>query len=218
MSNKNILLQVAVDRMSISEGAVLISKIDAFTDIIEIGTSYFKDYGWLALSEFKKISKSKILADIKTVDEATYEFEKAYRNGADIATVLGTSSVETLIICQEIARKYRKKFMIDTIGMSDTHYKTLELLTDGIVCIHLSKDSSSDIGLYLKEIKKKYMIDKEIAVAGGIKLSDIPMLKKEGVDIIIIGGSITQSDNPIQEVKLIKESIYDKRILDDNSK
>lgn len=207
MGKRETALQVAVDRTSLTEAAIIIREANESADIIEIGTSFFKDYGLLALRELRQVSNKKILADIKTVDEAAYEFEQIYQNGADIATVLGTSAIETLEICQKKAKKHQREFMIDTIGMTEEHYRHLSRVPEGIVCLHLSKDSLGDVTEYVRQTKKRYSLTHRLAVAGGVTLTDIPALKAEGVEIIIVGSGITKSGNIKEAARKFKEAI-----------
>ncbi|UQF23147.1 orotidine 5'-phosphate decarboxylase [Vagococcus lutrae] len=201
------LLQIAIDRLTIAEAAIVVEKIGPSADIIEIGTSFFKDYGQLALTELRGVTTAKLLADIKTVDEAAYEFERIYQNGADIATVLGTSSVETLQICQKTAQKYQKAYMIDTLGMTDSHFERLSLFEDAIISLHLSKDSEGSVVEYVQEVRRDYQLTQKIAVAGGVTLADIPVLKAENIDIVIVGSEIVKAKNMRETAQKFKEAI-----------
>ena len=136
-------LQVAIDRVSIERAIDIIREVEEFADIVEIGTSLIKDYGLESVRRIKKEFPNKvILADIKTVDEAEYEFEGVYKAGADIATVLGGASLDTIRICQRVANKYGKDYLIDLIEVSKEKQDLLKEFSDGIISIHLPSDNN----------------------------------------------------------------------------
>lgn len=83
-------IQLALDRMTISEAIETAKEAEQYVDLIEVGTSLIKEYGVESISEIKKeFSLKPVLADMKTFDNATYEFSIAFDAGADMATVMG---------------------------------------------------------------------------------------------------------------------------------
>ena len=103
-------IQLAVDRVPLEQAIEIIQEASPHFDIIEIGTSLFLDYGLEALRQIRPHVKQQVLADFKTMDEAEYEFTQLFSNGADIATVMGGASLETIAICQEVAQKFNKDY------------------------------------------------------------------------------------------------------------
>ena len=204
-------LQVAIDRVSIEKAIDIIREVDEYADIVEIGTSLIKDFGLESVRRIKKEFPNKvILADIKTVDEAEYEFEAVYNAGADIATVLGGASIETLRICQRVANKYSKDYLIDLIEVSKEKQEALKEFSDGIICVHLPSDNygigledliNSTIGS-LKDFNR-------LAVAGGISKESISIIKEVSFDIAIVGGAITKSKNIKEAAKAFKSLMED---------
>ena len=200
-------LQIAIDRVSIERAIDIIKEVEEYADIIEIGTSLIKDFGLESVRRIRKeFPNIRILADIKTVDEAEYEFEAVYKAGADIATVLGGSSLETLRICKKVANKYGKDYLIDLIDISSERQEILKEFTDGILCIHLPSDNKG-VGL-------ESLIDSRIgnlggfnklAVAGGVDRDNINIIKKANFHIAIVGGSITKSSNIKESAKILKK-------------
>jgi len=205
-------LQVAIDRVSIERAIDIIREVEEFADIVEIGTSLIKDYGLESVRRIKKEFPNKvILADIKTVDEAEYEFEGVYKAGADIATVLGGASLDTIRICQRVANKYGKDYLIDLIEVSKEKQDLLKEFSDGIISIHLPSDNN---GKGLNELIDSTIGNlkgfKGLAVAGGINKDNIPMIKKAKFDIAIVGGAITKSDNIRNASKTFKSLMEEK--------
>lgn len=192
-------LQVAIDRVSLERADEIIGLTGGYADIIEVGTSLIKDFG---LSGSVKILKDKyprqcILADIKTCDEGEYEFREAYKAGCDIPTVMGFSSIPTLKACQKVAQEYQKEYMIDLLEVSEEKLEELKRkFPEAIFCVHLPSDNQ---GKGLKELVVRMCRQLEgigkIAVAGGVTLDTLDIMKQAGVDIVIVGGAITKEQD-----------------------
>ncbi|WP_059173250.1 orotidine 5'-phosphate decarboxylase / HUMPS family protein [Bacillus sp. FJAT-27445] len=201
-------LQLAVDRVSIEKAIEIIREAEKYIDIIEIGTSLVKDFGLESVRRIRQEFPDKvILADIKTVDEAEYEFEAIYQAGADIATVLGAASLETIRICQNVARKYQKNYMIDLLETSAEKQLELKQFTDGILCVHLPSDKSTGLQALIESTLAQIEDFPRLAVAGGIKPENIAEMKKANFEIAIVGSSITKSLDIRESAKLFKSLV-----------
>lgn len=205
-------LQVAVDRVSIERAIEIINEVKDYADIIEIGTSLIKDFGLESVRRIKgEFPNKTILADIKTVDEAEYEFEAIYNAGADIATVLGGSSLETIRICQRVANKYKKDYLIDLIEVSTEKQEALKEFSDGIICVHLPSDNKEkSLGDLINSTIGNLKGFNKLAVAGGVNKDSISTIKESNFDIAIVGGAITKADNIKETAKSFKILMEDK--------
>jgi 3-hexulose-6-phosphate synthase len=202
-------IQVAIDRVTLEKAETLIKKIRPYADIVETGTSLIKDFGISgSVGLFrKKFPDVTLLADLKTCDEGAYEFREAYSKGADIATVMGFSSMSTIRACADTARSFDKEYMIDLLEVRE---EKLQLLTaefgDAIFAIHLPSDEK---GEGLRELISRKMEAlkgaKKVAAAGGVRLSDLTMLKEAGIDLAIVGSAITKADNISDAARAFKE-------------
>lgn len=190
-------LQVAIDRVTLDKAIEIIKAVKDFADIVEIGTSLIKDYG---LESVRKIRSAfpdiKILADIKTIDEADYEFRSAYSAGADILTVMGTASIDSVEICRNIAAELQKEYMIDLLEVSDDKKNELKKFKDAIFCVHLPVDKEG-IGLreLVKESSKELIDCPRLAAAGGVNLKTLSIMKESGYEIAIVGSAITKAQD-----------------------
>lgn len=199
-------IQLAIDRVSIEQAIDIIEETACYVDIIEIGTSLIKDFGLEAIRKIKqKFPNNIILADIKTIDEAAYEFEGAYRAGADIATVMGAASLDTIEICKKVAHEYGKEYMIDLLETSQEKQQALKQFSDAILCVHLPSDKD---GKGLESLIDSTIIElrdfPRLSVAGGVKISNINAIKKANFQIAIIGGAITKEKNRGEMAKKFK--------------
>lgn len=204
-------LQTAIDRVSLERADEIIRLTDGYADIIEVGTSLIKDFG---LSGSVKMLKDKypeqcILADIKTCDEGEYEFREAYKAGCDIPTVMGFSSISTLEACHKTAQEYQKEYMIDLLEVSEEKIEELKKkFPEAIFCVHLPSDNQ---GNGLKELVVRMCRQLEgigkIAVAGGVTLDTVDIMKQIGVDIVIVGGAITKEQDITAAARKFSEAI-----------
>lgn len=202
-------IQLAIDRVSIERAKEIINEADPYVDIIEVGTALIKDFGTISIKEIKEAFPNKvILADIKTIDEGAYEFKAAYNSGADIATVMGAASIDTLKACCEVTKSFGKLMMIDLLEVSYEKISKLKGFSDAIFCVHSPSDGGEGgLPSLLKEFKEKFPEISKIAVAGGVNYQTIAAIKEESVDIVIIGSAITKADSIGKAAKKFREMI-----------
>lgn len=203
-------LQLAIDRVSIAEAIEIIQDTKDYVDIIEIGTSLIKDFGLQAVREIRKqFPNLVLLADIKTIDEAEYEFQAVYEAGADIATVMGASAISSILACQRVALNYNKQYVIDLLEVHDSKLTQLQSFDDAIQCIHLASDDDGE-GLEKLIIEQTAKLSKnaKIGAAGGITLANINILKKNNIDVVVVGSAITKAMNRTEEAKAFYTAIH----------
>lgn len=202
-------IQLALDRINIEDAKEIAKKAMAYIDIIEVGTSLIKDFGLRSVQEIKKEFPGKIiLADIKTIDEGAYEFTSAFKSGADIATVMGAASMNTLKACYETTKKFNKSMMIDLLEVEDKKIYELKEFKNAIFCIHAPSDGGKqDLYLLIKNFREKFSEINNIAVAGGVNYETINVVNQADVSIIIVGKAITKSDNIENSAKRFREMI-----------
>jgi 3-hexulose-6-phosphate synthase len=202
-------IQLALDRMEIAEAIDLTRKVESSIDWIEVGTSLIKEFGVASIKAMKQAFPTKqIVADIKTIDNARYEFELCFDAGADMATVMGVSPLVTIDTCMEVANRYRKKVMIDLLNTSAEQKRELMKYTDAIFCEHVSKDQQEELGSLNHETKQSVFSGFQVAAAGGIKLESIGDLARSvNPAVVIIGSAITKAENPAEAAAQFKRLI-----------
>lgn len=87
-----------------------------------------------------------MVADIKTFDNAKYEFELCFRAGADIATVMGAAPPVTLRTCMDTAGQFGRQVMVDLLNTQAHQQAEIARLENIIVCQHISKDQQEEGG------------------------------------------------------------------------
>lgn len=202
-------IQLAIDRVSIERAKEISREASPYIDIIEVGTALIKDFGMASIKEIKEAFPEKIiLADIKTIDEGDYEFRAAFNSGADIATVMGAASIDTLRACYRVAEDFKKLMMIDLLEVGYDKINLLADFTDAIFCIHSPSDGGEhNLTSLLKEFKEKFPKIRKVAVAGGVNYDTINTIKEAKVDIVIIGGAITKATSIGKAAKKFREMI-----------
>ncbi|NGM85030.1 3-hexulose-6-phosphate synthase [Paenibacillus sp. 7124] len=144
-------IQLALDRMSIEEAAAMVRRTEPYIDWIEVGTSLIKEFGMASVEALKREFPHKtIVADMKTFDNAKYEFELCFGAGADVATVMGAAPPVTVALCVETARRMEKQVMIDLLHTTPEQQRELARHPGAIHCLHVSKDQQEGGGLRLE--------------------------------------------------------------------
>lgn len=198
-------IQLALDRMPIEEALSMAEKAEPYIDWIEVGTSLIKEFGMESVRRIKEAFPHKtIVADMKTFDNAVYEFELCYEAGADVATVLGTAPFVSIDACVETAHKYEKQVMIDLLNTTEEQIEMFSRLQDVILCSHVSKDQQERGDGALQELSVAGKAGKT-AVAGGISVDTFSAIAKNLPYVVIIGSGITKADDPVSAAKTFYE-------------
>lgn len=204
-------IQLALDRLEIADAIQITRIVEDSIDWVEVGTSLIKEFGMASVRELKQAFPHKtIVADMKTIDNARYEFEMAFQAGADIATVMGVSPLVTIDACMEVAARYDKKVMFDLLNTSDDQVSELLNYPDAIFCTHVSKDEQEESGAQNSGIKRDLFTGTsiEIAAAGGITIDSLADLRKFlNPSVVIVGSSITKASNPAEAAAKLKQAI-----------
>lgn len=205
-------IQLALDRMSIDEAIYMAQKVRCHVDWIEVGTSLIKEFGVDSIKRLRAAFPDKtIVADIKTNDNAKYEFELCFNAGADVATVMGTAPEATIRTCMETAKRYNKQVMIDLLNIADEKIESLVKYDQAYLCAHISKDQQEIDGesASLFKLPKSIAQSRKLAVAGGINVVTLENLVKADPYVVIVGSAITKADHPEAAAKAMKDYILE---------
>lgn len=205
-------LHLALDTCSEEEIFYYVESLSDIVQIFEIGTPYLLANG---LSTLRKLRKSypdiTIFADCKIIDGATIEARDAFEAGADIVSVVALANDQTILDTIAVAKQFHKKVLVDFIAVSNLTKRAVEIEAMGadILCVHTGFDVQKEScgPLHDLTILKANTKTKETAAAGGVTLSNIDELIAINPDIIIVGGGITNSNDPIKEAKAIYKKI-----------
>ncbi len=217
------ILQVALDLVSIEEAIVIAKKAFISKNVwLEVGTPLIKTHGVHAIKRIREeFPDAKIVADMKTMDTGDLEVELAVRNGADIVSIMGVASNETIKRAVNRAKELGAEIMIDLMEIKDKVKRILELKDIGVdyflihMPIDVQKARRENVQAFLEEIKAvRNVLDKPLALAGGINLNSIKILK-DYADIFIVGSAITKAydvENVVRMfLKILGEDVEEKK-------
>lgn len=189
-------IQLALDRLTKEQCFRILKETKESVDWIEVGTGVIKEYGMSIIRDIKEAYPDKIIvADMKTCDAGKHEAIQAFEAGADITTVMSFSADKTITDSLDVARTYRKKIMIDLLGVTQQQ-RMVELSDFGVdlVSLHFGKDMQLEGELHtdLFSLVQDFS-EFEVAVAGGIDLHSLPEILKKKPETIIVGSAITKA-------------------------
>ncbi|MEM1796803.1 MAG: orotidine 5'-phosphate decarboxylase / HUMPS family protein [Zestosphaera sp.] len=205
------ILQIALDSTDLKRVLKLSVEVASVTKCesvwLEAGTPLIKSWGTLAVKSLKDLTGCFVVADTKSMDVPGLEGAVMYEAGADAYTVLAVAEDETIKEAVEAARSYGKSVIGDLISHPRPLQRAQELHRLGVdtIVYHIGISVQRARGLraidLLNEAARiKRETSLRVAVAGGIKPEDVKKIVEEGIDIVIIGGAITNSERPIEAV------------------
>lgn len=210
----NTKVQVALDLVDIDE-AIEIGKgaVAGGVDWIEVGTPLIKSEG---ISSVKRLNQEfpekKIVADMKTTDTGRLEVKIAGEVGADVVSVFGASSNETIKEAVKAGEEYNVKIIADLMSVRNPLERALKVEDLGVdyIGIHTGIDQQARGKDPLKNIKSVVdSTETPIAIAGGLNDETAPRAVEKGASIIIVGKYITKSRDPTKASKKIIKSVRD---------
>jgi len=205
-------VQIAMDSETIGSAVQKATLVRDYVDVIEMGTGFLYRNGLGVCTEFKRLfPEKKILADMKLVDGGKHLAEDAFNAGADIVTVLAMGEYETLAGAVEAANACGKEVLADLIAAGDyTLYRDkMDQLGVHYVCAHMAVDTekfgNGNIEEFLKQLKD-IKFKAKLALAGGIKVSNIANIAQYSPDLLVVGRAITQAEDMVAAAKAFKEA------------
>ena len=209
-------MQLALDLVNIPEGISVVREVEAYVDVVEIGTPVVINEGLRAVKEMKEAFPNlTVLADLKIMDAGGYEVMKASEAGAGIVTVLGATDDSTIKGAVEEAKKHGSEILVDMINVKDIEQRAKEVDALGVdyICVHTGYDLQAAGENSFEQLRtiKRVVKNAKTAVAGGIKLETLPEVIQAQPDLVIVGGGITGKEDKkavAQEMqRLIKEVV-----------
>ena len=205
------LLQIALDMSDAEEALRIAREVHEFADIFEVGTVLLKKEGVRMIELIKTTYPDKLVfADTKTFDFGKQEAQIVFKAGADIMSVCGIASDETISYAIEEAHASQKKVLIDLIGLGDSYRqaKRLSFLHPDYLAVHTGNDNRSSNNELFEKVEIISQISPiPLSISGGILLDDVSYLLMFHPAIIVVGSSIVQSPKPRQVAQRFWRSI-----------
>ncbi|HIE23641.1 MAG TPA: 3-hexulose-6-phosphate synthase [Candidatus Korarchaeota archaeon] len=204
-------LQLALDLIELERAIEIAKKAADYVDFIEAGTPLIKSEGVKCIKALKQLFPNKIVvADMKTMDTGYLEARIAARAGADIVSILAAATDKTIEGALQARKDHGIEVMVDLIGVGNKleRARELEKMKIDYLVVHTGIDeqrAGKSPFQDLKEISKEVSV--KLAVAGGIRPENIPLLEGCRVDVVIVGGFITKSPNPREAAKQMRDAL-----------
>jgi 3-hexulose-6-phosphate synthase len=216
---KTPLLQVALDYTRLEDALALASRlrreIGSEGWLAEAGTPLIKAEGVRAISLLKSVVEPvPVVADMKTADTGELEASLACEHGASIVTVLALAPDETIESARRAVERCGGLLAADMLGVRDIEGRAEQLASLGvdILELHVGIDVQKKLGVTAAELEK--LVSKlsskynwHVAVAGGLNEETAPRMAAAGASIVIVGGAITRSRDPVRAARRIIEGI-----------
>lgn len=199
-------LQVALDRIPLERAVNITAAVAPLVDWIEVGTSLIKQYGMRAVEQVGAAAAgTPVLADLKTADDAKWEFTLAYDAGARSATVLGLAAPATIDTAVRVAAERDREVVVDLMGLDETARAALavRLPAEVVLAAHVGKDSQGHGG-GPAELLGPWAEGRRVAVAGGLGVADMPALAAVPDLRVIVGSAVTGADDPAAAVAALR--------------
>jgi len=199
-------LQIALDRIPLDHACEVTAAVAAHADWIEVGTSLVKRYGVTGIAAVVAAAAgTPVLADLKTADDAAYEFALAYDAGAASATVLGLAADVTLDTAVRVADERGREVVVDLMELSPTRCAALAARLPGpvVLAAHVGKDAQAS-GARPVDLLGPWAQGRRLALAGGLTATDMPALADRPDVRVIVGSAVTKSDDPLAAVQELR--------------
>ena len=211
-------LQVALDFENLDEALTVAKGVAPFVDILEVGTPLIKSEGIQAVRLLKEKHPNKLIcADLKTADAGYLEVRMAAKSKANIVTILADAYNITIKEALRAAYEFQVEIMVDLIMSRKPSKRLAEIINLNYkdtkihyALVHSGLDRQASRRAPLSELESITHIKNypRLAIAGGIRKTDISQLLAYPLDIIIIGGGITRVENPSKAAENIQKQIY----------
>ena len=199
-------LQIALDRISLDQAVRVTTAIRQHVDWIEVGTSLIKAYGMDGVrAVVQAASGVPVLADLKTADDARFEFTLAYDAGAASATVLGLADDVTLDTAAAVAADRGREAVVDLMGLAELRRAELaaRLPAEVVLAAHVGKDVQST-GLRPESLLGPWAQGRRLALAGGLTAADLRQLSQIADLRVIVGSAVTKASDPLTAVLALR--------------
>lgn len=206
-------LQLALDDIDLASAIQLLGGLSGYIDIIEIGTPMVIEYGMEAVRTMRKhFPDREILCDAKIMDGGTIEANAAYRAGADYVTVMGVADNATISAVVSAARQWKRRVVADLLCVGDfQRIHSLESLGVDMVAVHVGVDQQRSGRTPLQDLISIKSIAQraQVAVAGGISSATLGEYLVHKPDVVVVGGAICNSADPMAEAAGIFNRIHE---------
>jgi len=205
-------LQIAFDRMPLERAVEITVAVAEHADWIEVGTSLIKQYGMEAVRRVVAAADGRpVLADLKTADDAAFEFALAFDAGAASATVLALAADSSIDTAVRVAAERGLEAVIDLMNVPEARCAALaaRLPAPVVLAAHIGKDAQG-AGADPAALLGDWALGRRVAVAGGLTVDRVGALHGAGDMRIIVGSAITGSPDPVTAARAFSDAVEER--------
>ena len=197
-------LQISFDLTDLDKAVAVADQVAPYVSILEVGSLLLYKYGIEAVGRFRKAFPNKtILVDAKILDRAQDMVTTLANAGADWITVMAGTSTQVLHAACATAHELNCKVMLDLLDASSLGQSALEAKGYGAdaILFHKPHDEEASLMFLDKWDIVRGNTQLPIFVSGKITRTILPKILEIKPDGIIIGKSIIDAENPLEEIK-----------------
>lgn len=200
-------LQISFDFTNLNKALEIAKKVEPLADILEIGSTLIYIHGINAVKKFKEtFPKKELFADIKLVNRVEPTIKEFAAAGATTISVLAGTTNNVIQNATKIAHENKSNIaldLIDTASVGQSAMDSQALDIDKII-FHSSYESHNLEKLLEEWENVSGNTKTPIFIAGSITKENVKKVIELKPYGIIIGGSITQAENPYAAAKFFK--------------
>jgi len=198
-------LQISFDVLDLDKAINIAKQVAEFADILEVGTILLHKYGVKAAEAFAtKFEDKDILADTKIIDRGKDIVDIYSQVNIKWLTVMaGTSNSVIHRACSE-TQKHKINVMLDMVDSEAPGQSALEAKNLGVdaILFHQAYDVEKETALFLDNLDMvQGNTDLPIFISAKINRNNIEKIMDTKPSGIVVGKSITESDDPVEEAK-----------------
>lgn len=208
-----MLIQLAIDA---PDQLPLLPVLAPYVDIVEAGTPLLKSRGIDIVTQLRADAPGcDLLVDTKTVDGGAFEAEMAFGSGASMMTVLAQASDATVEAVRHVALAYDGLVIFDTVlDLPVDEARLRARAGDGNepwLVLHAASDLA-DARQWAQQHRRSEVVrwraaGWRVVVAGGIGRDVLPQVIAVEPDVVVVGSSVTGSNDPEGEIGWIREMV-----------
>lgn len=201
-------LQVSFDIQDLERALAVGTQIEEYADIFEVGTLLLYKYGVHAVEQFRSAFPKKIIfADCKIVDRGKECVTTMAQAGANWVTVMAGTGKDVIHNACTTGDKFNVQVMLDLLDTSSLGQSALEAKNLGASALlfHQPHDEQESLTFLDKWDMVKGNTALPIFVSGRIKRETVEQMLAVKPSGIIIGKSIVEAENPVQEAQFFYE-------------
>ncbi len=197
-------LQISFDMTDLEQALSIAKKVHKYCDQFEVGSLMLYQNGIQAIEAFREQFPDKALvADTKIIDRGEEITKIMAKAGADWITVMGGTNKNVLYTVARAAERYKVKVMVDLIDANAPGQTAMEAQGFGgdAILMHKPHDEGDSFSFLDEWDLVRGNTKLPIFIGAKINRTNIKKIIDLKPDGIVVGHSIIQAENPLQEAK-----------------